>query len=142
MNNARINVITLGVKDIQRSRRFYEDLGFLASSASNEHFVAFQTPGIVFCLYPITLLAEDASVDSNGSGFRGLTVSINVGRKEEVQEILEEAKKCGAAVVKEAQDVFWGGHSGYFTDPDGHFWEIAWNPHWLLKESGLIELPK
>jgi predicted lactoylglutathione lyase len=137
-----INVLTLGVKDIQQSRRFYENLGFSASSASNEHFVAFQTPGIVFCLYPITLLAEDVTVNAKGTGFRGVTLSHNVSKKEEVQEILNQAKKCGATIIKQAQDVFWGGHSGYFADPDGHLWEIAWNPHWSLKENGLLELPQ
>ena len=142
MKNARINVITLGVKDIQQSRHFYEELGFSPSSASNEHFVAFKTPGIVFCLYPIALLAKDATVDPQEGGFRGVTLAINVIKKEEVQEILDQAKKHGATIVKHAQDVFWGGHSGYFADPDGHLWEIAWNPHWPFKENNLVELPE
>lgn len=135
----RINVITLGVKDIPRSRKFYEDLGFTAASFSNEHFVAFQTPGIVLCLYPAAQLADDVTVDSRGTGFRAVTLAHNVAKKEEVQAILEEAASYGATIVKKAQDVFWGGHSGYFADPDGHLWEIAWNPHWSLNENGLVE---
>jgi uncharacterized protein len=71
-----------------------------------------------------------------------VTLAHNVSKKEEVQEVLDHAKKCGATVVKNAQDVFWGGHSGYFSDPDGHLWEIAWNPHWSFEENGVIRLPK
>ena len=117
-------------------------MGFTASSASNEHFVVFQTAGIVFCLYPWELLAKDATVDGHGTGFRGVTLAYNVSRKEEVAEILEQAQNSGATIVKQAQDVFWGGHSGYFADPDGHLWEVAWNPHWELKQDGLLQLPK
>jgi uncharacterized protein len=138
----RINVITLGVKDIKKSKKFYEDLGFAASSISNEHLIAFQMVGIVLCLYPIKLLSEDATVDSKGEGFRGITLAYNVSNKEEVSSILKHAEKSGAKIIKPAQDVFWGGHSGYFSDPDGHLWEIAWNPHWSLGENGLIKLPK
>lgn len=139
---ARINVITLGVSDILRSRTFYQTLGFTPSSSSNDHFVAFQTPGIVFCLYPLHLLAEDANTTPTGTGFRGVTLSINVAKKEEVKTTLAGAEKCGAKIIKQPQDVFWGGHSGYFADPDGHFWEVAWNPHWQLKANGLIDLQK
>jgi predicted lactoylglutathione lyase len=138
----RINIITLGVEDIERSKKFYEHLGFVASSMSNEHFVAFQTVGVVFCLYPTRLLAEDATVESKGEGFRAVTLAYNVAHKEEVQSLLEHAEKCGAKITKPAQDVFWGGHSGYFADPDGHLWEIAWNPHWALGRDGMLQLPE
>lgn len=138
----KINVITLGVDNIERSKKFYEDLGFVASSVSNEHFVAFQLVGIVFCLYPAQLLAEDAKTSLSSKGFRGITLAYNVEDKKEVQQILEQAEKCGANIIKPAQDVFWGGHSGYFADPDGHLWEVAWNPHWPLGEDGLIRLPE
>lgn len=138
----RVNVITLGVKNIQQSKKFYEDMGFTASSVSNEHFVAFQTPGIVFCLYPLSLLAEDIIVNATGTGFRGVTLAYNTRQKEDVQKILDQAANCGATIVKYAQDVFWGGHSGYFSDPDGHYWEVAWNPHWKIGQNGLIELAR
>ncbi len=138
----RINVITLGVEDIERSRKFYEDLGFIASSTSNEHFVAFQAAGIVLCLYLAKSLAEDARVEPNREGFRGVTLAYNVEEKNEVARILAQVEKFGAKIVKPAEDVFWGGHSGYFADPDGHLWEVAWNPHWSLEEDGTIRLPK
>lgn len=140
--DTRITAITLGVKNIKKSREFYESLGFHASSMSNDHFVAFSTSGIVFCLYPTELLAEDAMTEPGFSGFRGITLAHNVATKNEVQHILEEAVNAGAKLIKPAQDVFWGGHSGYFADPDGYLWEIAWNPHWPLSKDGLIQLPE
>jgi uncharacterized protein len=135
----RINIITLGVNDIKRSKKFYEDLGFKASSVSNEHIIVFQTAGSILCLYPTKLLAEDATVEAKGEGFRGVTLAYNVLSKEEVASILNYAEKFGAKIIKPAQDVFWGGHSGYFADPDGHLWEVAWNPLWPLNENGLIQ---
>lgn len=138
----RINVITIGVEDIRKSRKFYEDLGFIASSTSNEHFVAFQAGGIILCLYPTRSLAEDARIEPNGKGFRGVTLAYNVEEKNEVTHILEQAERFGAKIMKPAQDVFWGGHSGYFADPDGHLWEVAWNPHWSLEKDGTLRLPK
>ena len=138
----RVNVITLGVENSKRSQKFYEDLGFKVSSVSNEHFVAFQLANVVFCLYPMNLLAEDALMNLPCEGFRGLSLSCNVASKEEVSELLSLAEKCGAKIVKPAQDVFWGGHSGYFSDLDGHLWEVAWNPYWTIGEDGLVHLPK
>lgn len=136
----KITVITFGVKNIKRSREFYEKLGWKASLMSNDDFVAFQTNGIVFCLYPEHLLAEDAKVDSKKSGFSGVTLAHNVSNKTDVQKILNEAERAGGKITKHAQDVFWGGHSGYFTDPDGHLWEIAWNPHWIFDSNGMVQL--
>jgi hypothetical protein len=138
----RINVITLGVEDLKRSRIFYENLGFSPSSISNEHMAAFQAKNLVFCLYPHWLLAEDALVELKREGFRGITLAHNVTNKNDVQDVLEEASLAGAKIVKPAQDTFWGGHSGYFADPDGHLWEVAWNPHWLIGEDGMVHLPQ
>lgn len=138
----RINIITLGVEDIKKSKQFYEALGWTPSSASNEHFVAFQTAGIVFCLYPKAQLAEDAMISSKTEGFQGITLAHNVESKKQVQETLKQAVEAGAKLVKPAQDVFWGGYSGYFADPDGHLWEVAWNPHWPLQQNGLLKLPQ
>lgn len=137
----RINIITLGVEDIKKSKKFYEALGWTPSSASNDHLIAFQMSGIVLCLYPKTLLAEDAGVFSKSEGFHGITLAQNVTSKEEVQKILEQAVEAGAKLMKPAQEVFWGGYRGYFADPDGHLWEIAWNPHWPLQKNGLLKLP-
>jgi len=139
---ARINIVTLGVSDLQRARKFYEEgLGWKASSASQDTIVFFQLGGIVLALYPRGLLADDATVLADGSGFRGITLAHNARAKEDVAGILKIAEAAGGKIVKPAQDVFWGGHSGYFTDPDGHLWEVAWNPHFKLNQRGEVELP-
>jgi uncharacterized glyoxalase superfamily protein PhnB len=140
----RISMITLGVKDIEKSRKFYEKgLGLKASSVSNEHLVAFRMNGIILSLYLEALLAVDALAKlSRENGFRGVTLAYNVLKKEDLEVVLREAAAAGAKLIKPAQDVFWGGHSGYFADPDGHLWEVAWNPHWPLDSNGEIELPE
>jgi uncharacterized protein len=139
----KINVITLGTKNIDKLRKFYEQgLGWKPSSSSNEHFVAFQLGGLVLCLYPENLLAEDAMTQQRHElTFRGVTLAQNVSSKTEVDAILKQAVNAGAKLQKPAQDVFWGGYSGYFSDPDGHLWEIAWNPHWTLNTDGTVQLP-
>lgn len=137
----RVNIITLGVQDIARSKTFYEKLGWKASSVSSEHMAIFQANGILISLYPEQLLAEDAMVATSHRGFRGVTLAHNVGDKNLVRQVLEQARQAGGTIVKEAQDVFWGGYSGYFADPDGHLWEVAWNPHWPLREDGTLQLP-
>jgi uncharacterized protein len=138
----RLNVITLGVSDLKRAREFYEDgLGWKASPASQGDIVFFQLGGLALALYPRELLAEDATIDSSGAGFRCVTLAHNVREKENVAKILTAAKAAGAKIVKPAQDTFWGGRSGYFADPDGHLWEIAWNPHFSLNARGEVELP-
>jgi uncharacterized protein len=138
----RVHIITLGVKDVKRSRKFYEKLGFQASSASQGDIVFFHAGGTVLALYPAEKLAEDAKVQAKGMGFKGVTLAHNVSKKAEVAEVLKEAEKAGGKIVKPAQDVFWGGHSGYFSDPDGHLWEAAWNPHFSLNKDGSLKLPK
>lgn len=137
----RLNIITLGVKDLTSSKSFYTKLGWQPSKASQENILFFQTGGVVLALYPRKLLAEDATVESEGEGFRGFTLAQNVRTKEEVAKILDIAQKAGGKIQKPAQDVFWGGHSGYFTDPDGNLWEVAWNPFFTLNEKGMLELP-
>lgn len=138
----RVSLVTLGVKDLERSLRFYRDgLGFPVSKASNDDVVFFRTGGIVVTLFPRDKLAEDAHVSESGSGFRGIALAHNVRDKAAVATILAAAERAGATITKPAQDVFWGGHSGYFADPDGHLWEVAWNPHFPLRADGTIELP-
>lgn len=139
----RINIITLGVSEVSRSRKFYEKLGWKASSASNADMVIFHSKGTALALYPEPMLAADALADPTKCiGFRGLTLAYNVGSKPEVAKILKQAEAAGGKIVKAAQDVFWGGHSGYFADPDGHLWEVAWNPHWPLQKDGSLKLPE
>ncbi len=139
----RIHLITLGVKDLKRSRKFYEKgMGFEVSSASEGDIVFFHTGGSVLALYPWKALAKDAKADPKGSGFRGVTLAHNVDKKEFVSVVLEQAEEAGGKIIKPAQDAFWGGHSGYFADPDGHLWEVAWNPHFSLAKDGSLKLPK
>lgn len=139
----RLNIITLGVADLQRSLRFYRDgLGWSPSSASNEHIVFFPLGGVVLALFARDSLAEDAKLAPGGSGFAGFTVAQNARSKAEVDAALAHAKAAGATILKPAEDVFWGGYSGYFADPDGYAWEVAWNPHFPINDSGMITLPK
>lgn len=134
----RLSVVTLGVADLERSRRFYEDgLGWKRANTSKA-IVFFQLNGAVLALFPREHLAEDAQVSSEGSGFRAITLAHCARSREEVDEVLAEAEKAGARIVKPAQMVFWGGYSGYFADPDDHLWEVAWNPHWTLDAQGNV----
>jgi uncharacterized protein len=138
----RISFITLGVKDLQRSVKFYRDgLGFPLSSASKDEIAFFKMSGVVLALYPSDKLAEDARVPPEGSGFRGMTLAHNVRRREEVNEALTLAAAAGGTITKPAQDVFWGGHSGYFSDPDGYLWEVVWNPHFSFSDDGSVFVP-
>lgn len=138
----RPHVITLGVADFERALAFYRDgLGWKASSASQGDIAFFQLGGVVLALYPRAELAEDAAIPAQGSGFSGITLSFNTHSKEEVEETLALAERLGGKIVKPAQDVFWGGYHGYFTDLDGHLWEVAWNPYFLFDKAGNLALP-
>lgn len=138
----RLNIITLGVTDLARSIRFYRDgLGWQLSKVSNAHIALIPMGGIILALYGRESLAEDAQQPPPGSGFAGFTLAQNVASKEAVRAALEKAQAAGGTILKPAQDVFWGGYSGYFADPDGFAWEVAWNPHFTLTESGQVVLP-
>ncbi len=138
----RVSLITLGVEDLARARAFYQDgLGWKTSAATRGDIVFFQAGGLAIALYPRVRLAEDAGVTAGGEGFRGLALAHNVREPDDVAELLAIAEAAGGRIVKPAQDAFWGGRSGYFADPDGHLWEVAWNPHFRLAEDGAVELP-
>jgi len=125
----RISLITLGVSDLARARRFYETLGFPVRKESQGDVVFFDLDGrLVLALYPREALADDAKVSAKGDGFRGFSLAHNVASEAAVDEVIAEAVKAGAQLVKPAQKVFWGGYSGYFADPDGFLWEVAYNP--------------
>lgn len=124
-----ITLITLGVKDLDRSIEFYEKGLGLPKKESPEGIAFFETTGTMLALYPRDKLAEDITVPSDGSGFQGFTLAHNVESPELVDATLREAVAAGAKLVKPGQKVFWGGYSGYFSDPDGFYWEIAWNPY-------------
>ena len=128
----RISMITLGVRDLATTVKFYEaGLGFPRMESPPE--VAFFTlNGSWLGLYSRNALAEDATVPPEGNGFEGFTLSHNVTSEEEVDTVMSQALAAGATLVKAAQKVFWGGYSGYFKDPDGHLWEIAHNPYFWV----------
>ncbi len=138
----RLSVVTLGVADLARARRFYEGLGWKASGAGNEGIVFFQAGGMVLSLYPRAALAEDAHVAPEGTGFRAVALAYNTRSRDEVDAALAEAEAAGATILKAAEEAFWGGYSGCFADPDGHLWEVAWNPHWPLDDAGSVKLPE
>ena len=129
----RISIITLGVSDLQRSTRFYRDGLGLPADTSNDSITFFKLRGTWLSLYPRAELAKDALIDAAGSGFGGVTLAHNVRSKAEVDRTLAEAVRAGAKLLKPGQDVFWGGYSGYFADPDGFCWEVAWNPHFTIE---------
>jgi predicted lactoylglutathione lyase len=137
----RISLITLGVRDLATSTAFFERLGWQRSVKTAEGVAFFQCGGIVVSLYPLTDLAKDAGVSAERSGFDGFAIAYNTRCREDVDATLAEAAAAGAQIIKPAQDVFWGGYSGYFRDLDGHLWEVAWNPGFPLDEHGAIRLP-
>jgi uncharacterized protein len=137
----RMNIITLGVTDLNCSREFYERLGWRRSMAKSTDIIFFQMGGMALGLFPSDELAKDATVPAHSEGFRRFTIAYNARTREEVNTVLEEAQKAGAKILKPAQDVFWGGYSGYFSDPDGFLWEVAWNPFFPLEADGSIKLP-
>jgi catechol 2,3-dioxygenase-like lactoylglutathione lyase family enzyme len=137
----RLSLITLGVADVARSRRFYEALGWRASGVSQPDEVAFfQLGGIALSLFGRAALAEDAGVPE-GQGSGGMALAHNARTRAEVDAILEEARAAGARVLTPARATAWGGYACYFADPDGHAWEVAWNPHFPLRPDGSLQLP-
>jgi len=125
----RISIITLGVTDLQRSIHFYRDgLGLPTTYKEGEGIAFFQLKGTWLALFPTDELAKDACLPPERSRFGGFTLARNVDSKDAVEIGLQEALAAGATLLRPAQDMFWGGYSGYFADPDGHPWEIAWNP--------------
>lgn len=138
----RLSIVTLGVADVAQARAFYERLGFAASPAGNESVAFFAAGGVVLALYGRTALAEDAHVmPGDPATFAGVTLAHNCRSEAEVDAVLAHAVRCGGQLRKPAQKVFWGGYSGYFSDPDGHLWEVAHNPFFPLDAMGGIALP-
>ena len=138
---SRITLITLGVEDIARAKAFYKALGWKASSASQPSVVFMQGNGFALALFGRQALAEDAGVENAPRGFAGISLAWNGASKAEVDRAFFKALAAGATAVKTPHDVFWGGYSGYFADPDGHLWEVAWNPFFPLDERGNLHLP-
>jgi catechol 2,3-dioxygenase-like lactoylglutathione lyase family enzyme len=135
----RLRVITLGVRDLARARAFYEALGWKTNAAPDDDVVFFQAGRMVFALWGRTQLAEDSGVEDAG-GWGGVTLAHNVRSPAEVDAVLAEAEAAGATIPRRPAETFWGGYSGVFVDPDGHPWEVAHNPHWMLSEDGSVSL--
>lgn len=131
----RVSLITLGVPDMDQAAAFYEALGWKRAE-SPDGVIAFDLISQTLGLYPLAALAEDIGLPAGVLGTGAMTLSHNTRSKEEVADLLAAAKDAGAEVLKPAQDVFWGGHHGYFRSPDGHVWEIAFNPFSPLAENG------
>jgi catechol 2,3-dioxygenase-like lactoylglutathione lyase family enzyme len=132
---ARITIITLGVDDLERSVAFYRDgLGFPTKGIVGQDFeygaVAFfdLQPGLQLALWPRDSIARDAGIRKTPRSPTDLSLGHNVNSQEEVDAAMRQARQAGAAIVKQAGDTFWGGYAGYFHDPDGHLWEVVWNP--------------
>jgi len=135
----RVTLITLGVSDLGRGRRFYEALGWETGAAPDDDVVFFQAGDMVLALWDRARLAEDSCVGDEG-GWGGVTMALNLEGPAEVDAVIEQARAAGARIGREPGETFWGGYSAVFIDPDGHPWEIAHNPHWSLTADGGVRL--
>src|SRR5258708_38986186 len=134
----RVSLITLGVADTARARGFYESLGWSGESPDGD-VVFFQAGGMIVALWGRDKLAEDSCV-RDGGGWGGVTLAYNVASPAEVDRVLADAAGAGATVGRAGAETFWGGYSGVFIDPDGHPWEVAHNPGWVLGPDGSTRL--
>ena len=139
----KITCICLGVRSMEKAIKFYRDeLGFETDEkGNNPDVIFFNTPGTKFELYPVELLAKDIREENPPkitNGFGGITLAYNVEYKEDVDKVIEKVRGAGAQVVKEPQDVFWGGYHAYFADLDGYYWEVAWGPNFKYDDKGML----
>jgi uncharacterized glyoxalase superfamily protein PhnB len=137
----RLSLITLGVGDLARARRFYED-GLGWTKGNHEDEVAFYQlgNGVVLALWARDELAHDARVADSGATFSGISIAFNTRSHDEVDEVMTQVVAAGGTVTKPPEEQVWGGYSGYFSDPDGHPWEVAFNPGWPIDEAGHVSL--
>ncbi len=132
-------MVTLGVRDVEASRRFYEALGWSGTGGDGGGPVFFQAGDMVFAIWDRGALADDSEVDDSG-GWGGITLAHCVESNDEVDAITDAARAAGAKVAREPADTFWGGYDSIVIDPDGHPWEIAHNPHWTITEDGAVTM--
>lgn len=135
----RLSLITLGTRDLPRSRAFYEALGWKTDAAPDADVAFFQAVGLVVALWDREELAADSGVEDPG-GWGGITLAHNVSSPEEVDAVIAEAEAAGARITRHGAETFWGGYSGVFVDPDGHPWEVAHNPGWTITPEGETKL--
>jgi len=136
---ARISLVTLGVSDLARAGAFYDRLGW-ERVGDPEGVIFYRMAGAHLALWPLESLAEDARVDADRTGFPGVSTAVNLAHEAAVDAALAIAAAAGATILKPAERVVWGGYSGYFADPGGHVWEVAYNPGWPLDDRGLPQL--
>ncbi|WP_066393141.1 VOC family protein [Neobacillus mesonae] len=140
----RLNLITLGTRDIVKAHKFYKDLGFdtsIRGTESNPFIIFFRNEGSKIALYPIEELAKDINHNNPPkilNGFPGITLAYNAKSMEEVDEVIKKAAAAGATIQKEPKKTDWGGYGGYFTDPDGYYWEVAYGEDWEFDESNML----
>jgi len=135
----RVSLVTLGVGDLPRARRFYEALGWTTGAGPDDDVVFFQAGGMIMALWDREKLAEDSGVTDSG-GWGGVTPAYNTRSPAEVDSVIEEARAAGARIAREPGETFWGGYSAVFVDPEGHPWEVAHNPRWTINDDGSVEL--
>lgn len=139
--NQHLHIVTLGLKDLEASRKFYtETLGWKPSTASNDAITFIQAGGVVLALFQRDELAKDAQVTAEGPGFSGFTLAHNMHSEADVDQIIADLKSKGVKITKEPQKMSWGGYSSYFADPDGFMWEVAYNPFFPFDEKGNLNL--
>jgi catechol 2,3-dioxygenase-like lactoylglutathione lyase family enzyme len=144
MKIPRLTVVTLGVEDLRKSTDFYEAIFGISPDPGYEGISFFELPGTWLTLYPLDKLAEDISphLSSSRGAFSGITLAFNARCQEDVTSIFDQAGAAGAKIVKPPQDTFWGGFSGYFADPDGYYWEVAWGPMFDFTPDGSLRFRK
>jgi len=136
----RLTLITLGISDLARARRFYEALGWKTGAEEGDDVVFFQAGCMVVGLWGREKLAEDSGVEV-GEGWGGITLAYNTRSREEVDAVIEEARAAGATIARDPGETFWGGYSGVFIDLDGYPWEVAHHPRWKIEEDGALRIP-
>lgn len=137
----RLTLITLGVSDLTRATRFYEDVLGWTRTEGNEGVSFFDLDGLVVALFPHSELAKDITISEQAlPRYRGFSLAYNTRSKDEVDQIFADLRSKGATIVKEPQTVFWGGYAGYFADVDGHHWEVAFNPYWTVRADGRLSM--
>jgi len=138
----RLTLVTLGVDDLDRSIAFYRDVVGWAPASTDDGVAFFDLGGMVLALWPHRLLAADSGLSAEGVGaYHGFTLAYNARSREDVDTIFAQLRERGADIAKRPVETDWGGYSGYFTDPDGHHWEVAYNPFWPIRDDGRIEFP-
>ncbi len=136
-----LSVVTLGVSNLARSIVFYRDtLGWQTTAKPDDGVAFFQLNGIVLSLFGRDALAQDANVPPGAGGFHSMSLAQNLASIAEVDALFAVLRERGVTITQEPHKTFWGGYSGYFSDPDGHLWEVAWNPFWTLLPDGGVSL--